>query len=326
MSVEQMSIVWKKEVPSNRLGMLLALADHAHDDGSNVYPSAAHLAWKVGMSERHVRTVLKELHGENVLIKVKQATPQHPTVWRLNLDALADKRSWEEVREEHLTAKRSRGSEPRAEETSAQTESDSEESRAEDSATHGRKSVQFRAEVQSSAEPSLGTVIEPSGSVEKTSFSTGEAAEQSSDGPPKDEVKPQDPKQYGVAQLMERVNAARERGASLHSPTNDERKDFGKQFAQCLKDGYDMDTLLLALDYQVTKAAGEVEGEPKAWCGYRTALDRVNEGWMPAQTGPPATDPEQQALAAQNRRDALKLIYGDDVPTELRSDEIAETG
>lgn len=87
--------------------------------------------------------------------------------------------------------------------------------------------------------------------------------------------------QYGMKELAERTEAARARGAKIHSTTDRERKDFGAQFKRAAQDGHEIDHLLFALDYMVAKAAGEIENEPKAWCGFRTALDRVLEGWRP---------------------------------------------
>lgn len=83
---------------------------------------------------------------------------------------------------------------------------------------------------------------------------------------------------------MERVNAKRAAGTVIHSPTDYEKSQFGRFFERGRKDGHEIDILLVAFDYQVAKAAGEIDGEPKAWCGYRTALDRVLEGWRPRGT------------------------------------------
>lgn len=94
-------------------------------------------------------------------------------------------------------------------------------------------------------------------------------------------------KNEGGRELMERVKARREagsprQGAVIHSPTEAERRDFCRQYDQARKDGHDRDARLLAFDFQVAKAAGDIEGEHPAWCGYRTALNRVLEGWRPS--------------------------------------------
>jgi DNA-binding MarR family transcriptional regulator len=106
--------------------------------------------------------------------------------------------------------------------------------------------------------------------------------ESSLSGVAKNGERPMEMGQYAIKELMDRINAAREQGKTLHTPTNDERKSFAAMFKQCDKDGHEDDAMLFALDYMVAKAAGEIEGEPNAWCGFRTALDRVVvDGWRP---------------------------------------------
>ncbi len=83
---------------------------------------------------------------------------------------------------------------------------------------------------------------------------------------------------YASRELVERVNAARERGAQIHDPVN--VGNYGQFFKNRSK-RHDVDTLLTALDYLVAKAAGEIESEKKAWCGFDTALDAVLAGWRP---------------------------------------------
>lgn len=140
-----------------------------------------------------------------------------------------------------------------------------------------------------------------------------ESAGAENGAPPEKKEKVQDIKQYAVAQLVERV-AAKARDAPIHSPTNSERKQFAQMFAQASKDGHDIDTLLVALDYQVAKAAGEIEGEPKAWCGYRTALDRVLEGWRPRESVHAAKDDEAHwRMVEENEKmleELLKDVHG----------------
>lgn len=83
--------------------------------------------------------------------------------------------------------------------------------------------------------------------------------------------------QFYNKELADRLKAKREGGKKIHSPTDREKKDFAAQFKAMSKDDTDLELLLAALDYQIAKAAGEIEGEPAAWCGFRTAFDRVDE-------------------------------------------------
>ena len=48
MSIKIMSQVWELDINHSEMIVLLAMADHADDDGQNCYPSNAYLAWKPG--------------------------------------------------------------------------------------------------------------------------------------------------------------------------------------------------------------------------------------------------------------------------------------
>jgi len=65
-----------KEVDAPTKAVLLALADHANDDGLSVYPSVKRIAWKTSLSERTVRTKLKLLR-EQGFIKIEKLSKVH---------------------------------------------------------------------------------------------------------------------------------------------------------------------------------------------------------------------------------------------------------
>jgi hypothetical protein len=74
MSIKLIEQVWEAEVPggrdvSGRLQklVLLALADHANDDGTNVYPSIGRIVWKTGCSEMVVHRAIKSFLRLGVL-------------------------------------------------------------------------------------------------------------------------------------------------------------------------------------------------------------------------------------------------------------------
>ena len=154
-------------------------------------------------------------------------------------------------------------------------------------------------------EPSERTVIEPSEENDPSSYDSGSA-----DEPPTEKVKPQDLKQFAVAELMKRVSSARERGSPIHDPLDRDRAQYARFFAARSK-AHDVDTLLYAFDYMVAKASGKLEGEPKAWCGFDTALDAVLAGWTPAATagsGGYVETEEQRRLREENEREATRLL------------------
>lgn len=249
MSVKQMTMVWELDIDPNEKIVLLAYADHADDEGEHVYPSLGRVAHKTCYSVDQVRRISKKLTEAGLMELVKKGQGRgHPHQYRLTLQKGSRLPAFQS---------KAKGGTQNAEKVASEAQ---------------------KGGIAAPPEPSLSeTSVQPSSYEEESKASS--SADSQSEPPTKEDS--QDPKQYAVAQLMERVSAAEQRGASLHRPTNDERKQFSKMFEQCFKDGRGVDILLLALDYQVSKAAGEIEGEPKAWCGYRTALDRVNEGWRP---------------------------------------------
>lgn len=99
MSGKLMGSVYEHEFSHGQQAVLLAMADHAQDDGSHCFPSVARIAWKTGYHKRNVKKLLSELRDMKVLLEIRQATPHHPTEYRIELDAAPLKppfRSWED--------------------------------------------------------------------------------------------------------------------------------------------------------------------------------------------------------------------------------------
>lgn len=87
MSAKLMGQVWELQLHANEQIVLLALADHARDDGSSVYPSVAYLAWKVGCSERTVQRILRALESAKLIEDVsgKHGGRNHTTVYQIHV-------------------------------------------------------------------------------------------------------------------------------------------------------------------------------------------------------------------------------------------------
>ena len=73
MSVKVMAEVWALDLRRDEKLVLLALADHAHDDGGKCYPGVRYLAWKSGYSERQIQRLLRRLQHRGVLRAVAHA-------------------------------------------------------------------------------------------------------------------------------------------------------------------------------------------------------------------------------------------------------------
>jgi DNA-binding transcriptional ArsR family regulator len=94
MSVKIMSQVWELDIDHSEMIVLLAMADHADDDGQNCYPSNAYLAWKTGYSDRQVRRVLRTLESTGIITRVahEEGGRGLATEYRLNPEK-GDKKS-----------------------------------------------------------------------------------------------------------------------------------------------------------------------------------------------------------------------------------------
>lgn len=75
---------------------MLALADHAHEDGTGIRPSIKRLAWKTGYSERSVQNIMSQLRDLGLLVITVPATHRTPNEYRFNWSAVAPKPSFDE--------------------------------------------------------------------------------------------------------------------------------------------------------------------------------------------------------------------------------------
>ena len=68
MSGKMVGAVWELDLPHAEAWVLMALADHAHHDGSNMFASQKLLAWKTGYSERQIRRILESLEEQGLIV------------------------------------------------------------------------------------------------------------------------------------------------------------------------------------------------------------------------------------------------------------------
>ncbi len=110
MSVRVMSDVFSAEMdsPTDKL-VLLALADHAADDGSSVYPSVKHLSLKCDMSERTVQRYLRRLEQADLIRVEKKSSRYAPTRYQLNLAAIRARIPAEDRGDKRVTPEPARG-------------------------------------------------------------------------------------------------------------------------------------------------------------------------------------------------------------------------
>ena len=71
MSIKIMSMVFEKyHAGGGEMLLALAIADHAHDDGTHIFPSVKNLALKTRQSERTVQYQLRKMESDGWLILV----------------------------------------------------------------------------------------------------------------------------------------------------------------------------------------------------------------------------------------------------------------
>ncbi len=90
-----MSRVWTLDVDHRQQLVLLALCDHADDDGGSVFPSIGYLEWKTGYDKRTIQRIMSELRENKVLTVERVAGRNRPTIYRINLDVLPLKKPFE---------------------------------------------------------------------------------------------------------------------------------------------------------------------------------------------------------------------------------------
>ena len=95
MSVKMMSKVFGLAIEPGIKLLLLALTDHADDDGHNCWPSVGYLVWKTSLSDRHVRRMLSWLRDEGVLIPVGRegGGRRRSVIYQIDLGPLPTKES-----------------------------------------------------------------------------------------------------------------------------------------------------------------------------------------------------------------------------------------
>lgn len=84
MSIEVSTYVWKySKQKSTALLLMLAIADHAHDDGGGAYPSIAKLAEKARTTPRNIKLLLKQLEAAGELDIQRGAGPKGVNMYRV---------------------------------------------------------------------------------------------------------------------------------------------------------------------------------------------------------------------------------------------------
>lgn len=85
-----MTEVWKTDLAPHLKYVAIAMADYAHDDGTEARPAQATLATKTGLSERQVRRTLSDLVNLGVLRVQRPAGRSKPTTYAFVMAVVHD--------------------------------------------------------------------------------------------------------------------------------------------------------------------------------------------------------------------------------------------
>ncbi len=87
MSIHVMSYVWRtSKAKGSDLLLLLAIADHAHDDGCKAFPSVDHLAKKTRLSRRQTQYNMRSLVEMGELVIEENAGPKGVHMYRIPME------------------------------------------------------------------------------------------------------------------------------------------------------------------------------------------------------------------------------------------------
>ena len=96
MSIRQILQVWEHQLSHPHQAVMLALADHAHEDGTGIRPSINRIAWKTGYSERSVQNIMAQLRQLGILAIAVPATHNTPNEYRFDWSVATPKPSFDE--------------------------------------------------------------------------------------------------------------------------------------------------------------------------------------------------------------------------------------
>lgn len=79
-------IMEEAELPRPWGAVLLAMADHADDDGNRCFPSVDRIAWKANYKPRQVSNIIRDMTAAGILTKVREASRHHPIEYKINVE------------------------------------------------------------------------------------------------------------------------------------------------------------------------------------------------------------------------------------------------
>lgn len=92
-------IMEEMDLPRPWASVLIAMGDHADDDGKHCFPSVDKIAWKANYKWRQVVNIMRDMEKAGVITRVANATQRRPTEYQINFDSVPKKTPFEKWRE-----------------------------------------------------------------------------------------------------------------------------------------------------------------------------------------------------------------------------------
>lgn len=80
--------------------VMIALAEHANDDGTNIRPGIVRLRWETGYSRTSILRIMKSLRKSGVLVQTRNPGPGRPSRYRFDWTKAEPKMSFDEFYEQ----------------------------------------------------------------------------------------------------------------------------------------------------------------------------------------------------------------------------------
>ena len=93
-----MTRVWELDLGHAQQAVLLSMADHANDEGAEVFPSTGLIAWKSGYSKRQVQRIIDGMEECGLLERVAEAHGWRAVEYRINFGVVPVKEPYEPSR------------------------------------------------------------------------------------------------------------------------------------------------------------------------------------------------------------------------------------
>jgi hypothetical protein len=91
MSASAQTAIWNAKIGNRaKKDVLICMADHADHLGEHIHPSIGLIAWKMEITERQVRRIIRELEEDGFLVRMSDGLGgrKRTTEYRIDFDRL----------------------------------------------------------------------------------------------------------------------------------------------------------------------------------------------------------------------------------------------